>query len=112
MTTDTRLLENATTRMGEIATMGSAWLAMTHGSRVRSASREWTNTLASTMPMVAPRRNPMAASAKVWRAAWTRYPARDMSALRENGWARRPKMVHRCGRLESLAWSRWKGGWW
>ncbi len=50
---------------GARAMIGIVWLAMTYGTNARSASREWTNAVASPRPSRLPSTNPMNASRHV-----------------------------------------------
>ena len=46
-TTDSTPWPSANTMSGARAMIGIVWLAMTYGTKARSASREWTNAVAS-----------------------------------------------------------------
>lgn len=65
MTTLVTLGPKANTIIGASATIGIVWLAITYGTKARSARREWTKIAASAMPITAPAAKPMAASRQV-----------------------------------------------
>ena len=61
ITTETTFAPNANTIIGARAMIGTVWLAMTYGTRARSSSLEWTNTVARASPRTVPKTNPIAA---------------------------------------------------
>ena len=64
-TTEVTFGPKAKTIIGARATIGIVWLATTYGTNARSASREWTKTVARTRPSSAPTMKPMTASRQV-----------------------------------------------
>ncbi len=50
ITTEVTFWPTANTIIGASATMGMVWLATTYGTNARSASREWTKTVARMRP--------------------------------------------------------------
>ena len=57
-TTESTPCPSANTISGARAMIGIVWLAMTYGTNARSASREWTNTVARPSPSRLPEHEP------------------------------------------------------